>query len=312
MPKISIVIPAYNEQDNVQRLHQRIKEVEERETLDFEIIFVNDGSSDQTLKRLKELEDLTIINFRKNFGQTAALDAGIKQAKGEVIITIDADLQNDPQDIPKLLEKLEEGYDLVSGWRYNRKDDPLKNLVSRGANWLRSFLVQDNIHDSGCTLKAFRKECFKNLDLFGEMHRFIPGLLKIQGFKVAEVKVKHYPRKAGETKYDSKRILKGFLDMLAIWFWRKYSSRPLHLFGGLGFLIILISIIAGGYAIYLKIAQGVDLSDTVLTLIAVFGILMGLQLFISGLLADMLIKNYYSQQNNGSYYLIKEVIKRWW
>jgi len=309
MPKISIIIPAYNEQGNVQKLYRRIKEVEEREARDFEIIFVNDGSTDKTLERLKELKEITIINFRKNFGQTAALDAGIKKAKGEIIVTMDADLQNDPQDIPKLLAKLEEGYDLVAGWRYNRKDDPIKNFTSRGANWLRSLLVKDNIHDSGCTLKAFRRECFKNLDLFGEMHRFIPGLLKIQGFRVGEVKVKHHPRKSGQTKYNSKRILKGFLDMLSIWFWRKYSNRPLHLFGGLGFLIILISTAAGGYAIYLKIAQGVDLSDTVLTMIAVFGFLMGLQLFISGLLADVLIKNYYAQ-NSDTPYSIKEVIEK--
>ncbi len=310
MNKISVVIPAYNEQDNVEKLHQEIRDVERKNNFDFEIIFINDGSTDKTLVKLKGLKDLTIINFRKNFGQTAALDAGIKKAKGDIIITMDADLQNDPRDIPRLISKLGKGYDLVSGWRYNRQDDLLKNLTSQGANWLRSLLVKDNIHDSGCTLKVFRKECFENLDLFGEMHRFIPGLLKIQGFKVGEIKVRHRPRKAGKTKYDSKRILKGFLDMLAIWFWRKYSNRPLHLFGSLGLLTILISATAGGLAIYLKIVRHIDLSDTALTLISVFGLLMGLQLFISGLLADILIKNYYSQQKNGSYYSIKELIRK--
>jgi glycosyltransferase involved in cell wall biosynthesis len=309
MEKTSIVIPTFNEEDSVKELYSQLKKVEREDGLDFEIIFINDGSTDNTLKKLKELSKIKIINFRKNFGQTAALDAGIKIAQGEIIITMDADLQNDPQDIPKLLKKISEGYDVVSGWRYNRQDDFLKNIVSRGANRLRSILVKDNIHDSGCTLKAYRKECFGHLDLFGEMHRFIPGLLRMQGFRVTELKVKHHSRRTGKTKYSSSRIIKGFLDMLAIWFWRKYSSRPLHLFGGLGLLIILISIIAGGYAIYLKIYQGIDLSDTALTIVSIFGTLMGVQLFIFGLLADIMIKNYYAQQKNGSYYSIKEIIK---
>jgi glycosyltransferase involved in cell wall biosynthesis len=309
MRKISIVIPTYNEEGNVAKLHQKLKEVEEKNDYQFEIIFVNDGSTDQTLKKLKKLNGLKIINFRRNFGQTAGMDAGIKHSTGEVIITMDADLQNDPEDIPKLLEKLDQGYDVVAGWRHDRKDNYMKNFVSRGANKLRSLLVKDGIHDSGCTLKAFRKECFEEVDLYGEMHRFIPGILKIKGFKVTEVKVRHHKRTSGVTKYSSKRILKGFLDMVSIWFWRKYANRPLHLFGGLGVLFIVISVLAAGYAIYLKIQLGIDLSDHALTLISVFGLLMGLQLLISGLLADILVKNYYSQRKEQPYN-VKEVISK--
>jgi glycosyltransferase involved in cell wall biosynthesis len=306
---ISIVIPTFNEEGNVKNLHQKLKEVEKKYNLNFEIIFVNDGSDDKTLEKLNKLSDLKIVNFRKNFGQTAAMDAGIKNSTGEVIITMDADLQNDPEDIPKLLNKLEEGYDVVAGWRYERKDDFMKNFVSRGANRLRSLLVQDGIHDSGCTLKAFRKECFDNLDLYGEMHRFIPGLLKIKGFRVTEIKVKHHPRRAGKTKYGPKRILKGFLDMLSIWFWRKYSSRPLHLFGAAGIGFIILSLIGAGYAFYLKYQLGIDLSDHAITILSAFGLLMGIQLFISGLLADILIKNYYSEREETPY-SIKEVVER--
>jgi len=306
---ISIVIPTYNEEDNIKILHQKLKEVERKNNFNFEIIFVNDGSNDKTLEELNKLTDLKIVNFRKNFGQTAAIDAGIKNSTGEIIVTMDADLQNDPEDIPKLIKKLEEGYDVVAGWRYNRKDDFMKNFVSRGANKLRSLLVKDGIHDSGCTLKAFQKKCFNDLDLYGEMHRFIPGLLKISGFRVAEIKVRHHARKAGVTKYGPKRILKGFLDMLSIWFWRKYSSRPLHLFGTAGILFIILSLIGVGYAFYLKYQLGIDLSDHAITILSAFGLLMGLQLFISGLLADILIKNYYSGRKETPY-SIKEVIER--
>ncbi len=306
---ISIVIPTYNEEGNVKKLHQKLKQVEKKNNLNFEIIFVNDGSGDRTLEKLKQLTELKIVNFRKNFGQTAAMDAGIKNSTGEIIITMDADLQNDPEDIPKLLNKLEEGYDVVAGWRYDRKDDFMKNFVSRGANRLRSLLVKDGVHDSGCTLKAFRKECFKDLDLYGEMHRFIPGLLRIKGFKVTEIKVKHHPRRAGVTKYGPKRIIKGFLDMLSIWFWRKYANRPLHLFGTAGIVFILLSLIGAIYGIYIKIQYGVDLSDHALTILSAFGLLMGLQLFISGLLADILIKNYYSKKKETPY-SVKEVLRR--
>ena len=195
--KISVVVPVYNEEGNVALLHKRVSVVLDKLGYLWEIIFINDGSTDGTLVELKKLSPVKIINFRKNFGQTAALDAGIKAATGEVIVTMDGDNQNDPADIPNLLKKLDEGYDVVSGWRWQRKDSRSKKLISRGARFLRRFFINDGIHDSGCTLKAYRKECFDHFDLYGEIHRFIPGMLKWQGFKVTEIKVNHLPRTSG-------------------------------------------------------------------------------------------------------------------
>lgn len=233
---LSIIIPVYNEEKNVAQLHQEIINTLSKTNKEFEIIVVNDGSNDNTLIELTKLKPIKIINFRKNFGQTAALDAGIKTAKGEIIITLDGDLQNNPADIPLLIQKIEEGYDVVSGWRWQRKDSLCKRIISRGANFLRHLFIHDYVHDSGCTLKAYRRECFENFDLYGEMHRFIPALLTWRGFKVAEIKVNHRPRIAGTTKYTLTRIIKGFVDMIAVWFWQKFSARPLHIFGGIGFV----------------------------------------------------------------------------
>ncbi|TAK95007.1 glycosyltransferase, partial [Patescibacteria group bacterium] len=235
-PFLSVVVPLYNEEGNVKELHKRILTACQGIGKPFEIIFVDDGSKDGTVKDAEGLIPLTLIKFRKNFGQTAAFDAAIKQATGEVIITMDGDLQNDPADIKLLLEEMEKGYDVVSGWRFKRQDTFSKRFFSRGANLLRKVLIQDKIHDSGCSLKAYKRECFEDVDLFGEMHRFIPAILEMQGYKVGEVKVSHHPRVHGKTKYNWKRAIKGFVDMVSIWFWRKYSNRPLHLFGGTGML----------------------------------------------------------------------------
>ena len=230
-PFISVVVPLYNEEGNVRELHKRILDACEKLGKPFEIIFIDDGSKDETIKNAQGLTPLTLIKFRKNFGQTAAFDAGIKQAQGEIVITMDGDLQNDPADIGLLLSKMEEGFDVVSGWRFKRKDSLSKKIFSRTANLLRKILIQDTIHDSGCSLKAYKRNCFEDVDLFGEMHRFMPALLELQGYKIGEVKVNHYPRVHGVTKYNWKRGMKGFVDMISIWFWRKYSNRPLHLFG---------------------------------------------------------------------------------
>jgi glycosyltransferase involved in cell wall biosynthesis len=194
---VSVVVPLYNEEANVRELHRRIHDVCEELKRPYEIIFINDGSTDNTEEVCRELSPLVLISFRKNFGQTAAFDAGIKQAIGNVIVTMDGDLQNDPRDIPRLLEKLNEGYDVVSGWRKKRQDTVSKHITSRVANQLRKLFFNDSIHDSGCALKAYRRECFKDLDLFGEIHRFIPALLTARGFKIAEIPVAHHPRRAG-------------------------------------------------------------------------------------------------------------------
>ena len=309
MAKISIVIPTFNEEGNVASLHKEIMQVMERLGSDYEIIFVNDGSSDNTLEELKKLSPVTIINFRKNFGQTAALDAGIKHASGEIIITMDADGQNDPADIPLLLEKMKEGYDVVSGWRWKRKDSFAKHFVSRTANFVGKFFISDGIHDSGCTLKAYKKECFDGVDLYGEMHRFIPGILRWQGFKIGEVKVNHRPRHSGKTKYNWQRTLKGFLDMLSVWFWRKYSARPLHLFGGMGLLLFLAGSALITYLFIMRVLGLMALGQSIWPLVGFFFILAGIQLVVSGLLGDVTLKNYYKIHRSRPY-SIKEIIEK--
>jgi len=300
-PYVSVVVPLYNEEGNVKELHKQILAACQSLGKSFEIIFVDDGSSDGTIKDCENLSPLTLIKFRKNFGQTAAFDAGIKQAKGEIIITMDGDLQNDPGDIGLLLEKMNEGFDVVSGWRFARKDTFMKKFFSRTANILRKILIQDNIHDSGCSLKAYKKECFENVDLFGEMHRFMPAILQFDGYKVGEVKVNHRPRIHGQTKYNWKRAIKGFVDMISIWFWRKYSNRPLHLFGTTGMFFSFI-----GFAILIwmaieKIFFGMSLAERNWPLVGVFFVMVGIQLFVFGLLADILLKIYYKNRNTMNY-----------
>ena len=307
--EISIVVPLFNEEDNVKKLHQKIVEACRKLDKKFEIIFIDDGSKDDTVKNCKELSPLKLIKFRRNFGQTASFDAGFQEAKGKIIITMDGDLQNDPADIPKLLDKMAEGYDVVSGWRFNRKDSLSKIIFSRGADKLRKFFIHDKIHDSGCSLKAYKKECFNDLELHGEMHRFIPALLEIDGFKVAEVKVSHYPRIHGVTKYNWKRAIKGLIDMMSIWFWRKFANRPLHLFGSSG---VFLTLAGGGILFWMlieKIFLGVSLQEKIWPMIGVLFILVGVQLFVSGLLADILVKNYFKAKGSRGY-SIKEIIKK--
>ena len=307
---ISIVIPTYNEQDNVIPLYHQIKEVLDRLQKTYEIIYIDDGSRDRTFERLKELHNkdkkVKIIKFRKNFGQTPAMDAGFRHAKGKVIIPMDADMQNDAEDIPRLLAKLDQGYDVVSGWRKNRKDSLGKHLTSRGANLLRKILIKDKIHDSGCTMKAYRKECFEDLNLYGEMHRFIPALLMWKGFRVTELPVRHHKRKFGKTKYGLKRTLKGFLDMIVVKFWMQYSTRPVHLFGGLGIIMSIIGFLLGIYLTVMKIFFGQNLSNRPLLLLAILLIILGVQFLIFGILADIQIKNYYEKKKP---YNIKEIIE---
>jgi glycosyltransferase involved in cell wall biosynthesis len=306
--ELSIIIPLRDEEDNVKELHQKIVVACQKLGKSFEIIFIDDGSTDNTVKNCENLSPLKLIIQRKWFGQTAAFDAGIKNAKGEIIVTMDGDLQNDPMDIGFLLQEMEKGYDVVSGWRYKRKDNFSKRFFSRGANLLRKILIQDKIHDSGCSLKAYKRECFADVDLFGEMHRFIPAVLEMQGYRVGEVKVSHHPRLHGVTKYNWKRAIKGFVDMVSIWFWRKYANRPLHLFGGSGIALSLSGVFILIWMASEKIFFHTSLSDKIWPLIGVFMILVGIQLFIFGLLADILIKNYYKSQGHMNY-SIKKIIE---
>ncbi len=309
MISLSIVVPVYNEEGNVTKLHQEIKEVCERSGYDYEIIFINDGSSDKTDEICKTLEPIKYIRFRRNFGQTAAMDAGIKAATKEFIATLDGDGQNDPADIPKMLEQLiEEEYDVISGWRKNRKDTFMKRFISRGANFLRYILVHDGIHDSGCSLKVYRRECFDGVNLYGEQHRFIPALLEIKGFKVGETVVNHRARTSGVTKYNWKRTIKGFVDMISVWFWHKYASRPLHLLGGLGILFCMAGGLCGLWSVYIFIV-GYKMSDNIIPpILTVFFMIMGVLMFIFGLMSEILMKTYYGTHIDTPY-TIKEIVE---
>ncbi len=291
---VSIVVPVFNEEGNIANLHQEIKTVCEENAYDYEIIFVNDGSSDGTDSVCRSLRPLKYIKFRRNFGQTAAMDAGIKAATKDYIVTMDGDGQNDPADIPQMLNwLLENQVDVVSGWRKNRKDTLMKRFVSRGANFLRYLLVHDGIHDSGCSLKVYKRECFAGINLYGEQHRFIPAILKIKGFTIGEVVVHHRPRTSGRTKYNWKRTIKGFVDMISVWFWNKFATRPLHLLGGLGILSELLGFSCGIWSIVLFI-MGRKMSNNIFPpLFTVFFIIIGLIMIIFGLMSEILMKTYY-------------------
>lgn len=309
MQGISVVVPVFNEEGNVRELHKEILEVCKKENYKFEIIFVDDGSKDKTPEICKELKPLKYIRMRKNFGQTAAMDAGIKLAQYDYIVTMDGDRQNDPADIPKLVNYLEENdLDIVSGWRKNRKDTVMKKFTSRVANFLRGIIVKDNIHDSGCSLKIYKKECFDHINLYGEMHRFIPALLRIKGFEVGEVVVNHRPRTAGVTKYNWKRTIRGFVDMISLWFWSKYAVRPLHILGAGGMVSIFLGVVCAIWSIVL-FALGYKMSNNIMPpLLTVFFIIVGLLMFIFGLMSDMMSKTYYGSGIDKSY-SVKETIE---
>ncbi len=299
--KLTIVVPVFNEAENLPLLQSRLLKALKTLPYQVEIIYVNDGSTDNSGLILARLQDRNtrIITFRRNFGQTAALQAGFSEASGDIIITLDADLQNDPDDIPLLLRKLSQGYDVVSGWRYPRKDPFLtKRLPSLLSNWLVKMISGVKVHDQGCTLKAYRRECVKDLELYGEMHRFIPLVLQLEGYKIGEARVAHHPRRFGKSKYNIKRLFKGFLDVIFIKFWFNYSNRPLHFFGLMGLGSILIGVLIGvlNLAYHLFIIQRTSLSVGPLLLLAVLLIMLGLQLIVMGFLGEIMIRVYYKDK----------------
>lgn len=309
MKPVSFIIPVYNEAENVARLHAELKSYADNLGVPYEIIMIDDGSTDGTYQQLKSLEPLTIIRMRSNFGQTSAMDAGIKAAQYPYIISMDGDMQNDPADVEALIRHLEENeFDVVSGWRKERKDPLSKKIISRGANLLRSLLVKDGIHDSGCTLKVYKKECFDNLHLYGEMHRFIPALLKMRGFRIGEIPVRHRPRTAGKTKYNLRRTIKGFVDMIALWYWNRYAVRPFHFLGTIGLLILLTSFIAG-IVTMVEFFQGQDMSETFWPMFTLLLFLIGIQFFILGFISDMLMKTYYGQSGQSAY-TIRDITRK--
>jgi glycosyltransferase involved in cell wall biosynthesis len=309
---ISVVVPFYNEEENIEPLHAELSDVLKSLNREYKIIFVDDGSNDNTFRNMLKVREkdemMKIIKFRKNFGQSAALKAGFDQAKGNIVISMDGDLQNDPADIPKLIEKIEnEDYDVVCGWRTDRKDPIAKKITSKFANMLRKMTTGEAIHDSGCTFRAYRNGCVKGLDLYGETHRYIPAMLLWKGYKIGEVKVKHHPRKYGTTKYGLRRVGKGFLDLIVISFWQKYSVRPIHVFGGLGLLLGISGTLLGGYMGIERLFFGRGLSDRPLFLLAILMVIIGVQFIVSGIMADIMCKVYYGQ-NDRRNYLIEKVL----
>ncbi|OHA05935.1 MAG: hypothetical protein A2934_01890, partial [Candidatus Sungbacteria bacterium RIFCSPLOWO2_01_FULL_47_10] len=288
---LSIVIPVFNEEKNVAELHRELVSALKKNGKggSHEIIFVNDGSTDGTLAELKKLAGVKIISFTTNFGQTPAFDAGFKAAKGDIVVSMDGDLQNDPADIPSLLKKLDEGYDVVCGWRHPRNDSGSKVFVSYGARFLRRILLGDTLHDAGCSLRVYRKHCLEGLDLYSEMHRFIPSILASRGWRVAEIPTHHRARKFGVTKYNWARSIKGFTDMVTLWFWYRFRARPVHLFGGGGLLLFGAGFILAIGVFVARIFFGVSLSDKIWPLVSIFLMLSGIQLFVTGLLADIAI-----------------------
>jgi glycosyltransferase involved in cell wall biosynthesis len=307
---ISVIIPAFNEEENVEELYKELKTVISSLKQNFEIIFVDDCSTDTTNQRLLELHTkdpgVKIIKFRKNFGQSAAMKAGFDYAQGRLIITMDADLQNDPHDIPMMIEKIEhENFDVVCGWRYNRKDPALKTAVSKLANRFRSILTGETIHDSGCTLRIYKQEAIRDIELYGELHRYIPAMLLWKGYRIGEIKTNHRQRVSGKSKYSWKRLSKGFLDLLVIAFWQKYSFRPMHIFGGSGLIMGFAGLFITGYLILEKLLFGAGLSERPLFLIGILLIIVGVQFLAIGLLADIMLKVYYGQNQRKSYLIEK-------
>ena len=304
-PHISVVIPAHNEAENILPLYEELCRALSALRKTYEIIFIDDGSTDATFDRLAALAasdgSVRVIRFRRNFGQTAAMDAGFKHARGSVIVTLDADLQNDPDDIEMLVQKLEQGFDVVSGWRKERRDPLSKRAISAGANLLRKIVLRDIIHDSGCTLKAYRREAVEHLSLYGEMHRFIPALVEARGFRVGEAVVRHRLRRFGTTKYRFSRVIKGFMDMLVIKFWMQYGTRPAHLFGGIGMGVGALGFIIALILSAEKLFLGASLSNRPLLLLSALLILFGTQLVIFGLLADIMVKVYYDSKERDAY-----------
>ena len=303
---LSILVPVYNEQDNIFPLCERICTALQKEETQYEVIFVNDGSTDQTEANLKEVAAkdprFKVVNFRRNYGQTAAMMAGMAFAAGEVIVGLDGDLQNDPNDIRALLDKLGEGYDVVSGWRLNRKDAALtRNLPSRIANWLISSISGVPLHDYGCTLKVYKKEVVEGVRLYGEMHRFIPIYASWQGGKVTEVPVNHFPRIHGHSKYGLERIAKVVLDLIVVKFLAGYANKPIYVFGGFGLFSVAISLFSGIWAVYLKIFQGVSFILTPLPLLVVLTFITGMMSILMGLLAEIIMRTYYESQGKQIY-----------
>jgi glycosyltransferase involved in cell wall biosynthesis len=303
--ELSVVVPLLNEQDNLRSLCEQITQALGDKYI-FEIVFVDDGSTDKSFEVLADLQKadsrVGVIRFRKNFGQTAALSAGFAHARGEIIVAIDADLQNDPADIPKMVDKLHEGYDVVSGWRRKRHDRFLtRRIPSKMANWLIARITGVKLHDFGCTLKVYRREVLAQTRLYGEMHRFIPALASWSGARIAEMVVNHRPRAAGSAKYGLGRTLKVVLDLMTVKFLGSFSTKPIYIFGGLGAATALGAVICGLVVIYQKVATGFSMNRNPLLVLTALLITATIQFILMGLIAELLVRTYHESQNRPTY-----------
>jgi glycosyltransferase involved in cell wall biosynthesis len=318
---LSLVIPVFNEEENLRPLAEEIQSA--LAGLDYEVIFIDDGSRDGSFACLAELaaadDRIVAIRFRRNYGQTAAFAAGFDYARGKVIVTLDADRQNDPADIPNLLDELTKGYDVVNGWRENRQDDVLRRLPSRIANWLIATVSRVRLKDRGCSLRAFRAEVAHDLNLYGELHRFIPELVNFAGFTMSEVPVNHRARVAGVSKYGLSRTFRVILDLFTIQFLRKYGDRPMQLFGQVGIILFALGTLIGGYLTGLKLWAGLSgglagfnamtIGDRPLLLLGVLLVILGVQFVVMGLIAELIVRTYYESQNL-RVYRVKEILGR--
>lgn len=304
MTDLSIVIPAYNEEKNIIPLYRELKEVLQKTKKSYEIIIIDDGSKDETLDVLKRLsktdKKIKVISFQKNFKKAAALSAGFDESKGDLIITMDADLQDDPKEIPKLIRKLNKGYDLIIGWKYKRKDPLLRRINSKIFNLLTRMLMKVSIHDSDCNFRVMKKNVIKNLNIYGGLYRYIPAIAHSQGYKIGEVKVIHQKRKFGRSKYGVTRLFTGFFDLITVKFLLSYKKSPMHLFaipgsilGGLGFLIAL-------YLVFIRLLLNIHIGDRPILLLAILLIVLGIQFISIGLIGEMI-----SNKDKEKNYIIK-------
>ncbi len=313
--KFSVFVPVFNEEGNLKKLFKELA-LAMKDMGKWELLFVNDGSEDGSLQEMQEIfqenpeASILILDLKKNYGQAVAMDAGFRHSKGEYIITLDADLQNDPADIPAMFEKMKnENLDVIAGWRKNRKDPGWMLFVTKVAKVLRKIFINDGVNDSGCTLRIYRGDFVKDLELWGEMHRYIIALLKWRGAKVGQMTVNHRPRNAGCTKYNWKKSIKGLVDLFYIWFWRKYSNRPLHLFGSFGILLTFLGLLSG-FKTVLIYFSGASLSDSAWPLLTIFFWLMGIQFFFFGVIIDLLIRTHYNTSKIENRYTVEKIYQR--
>jgi len=308
---LSVITPIYNEEKNIPILMDQLLELLQTLQKSSEIIAVNDGSRDGSLGELRKQAtlhpEIKVVDFRRNYGQTAAIMAGIDHASGSVIISIDADLQNDPQDIPNLLAKLDEGFDVVSGWRKDRQDAALRNFASRVANWVISRISGVRLHDYGCTLKAYRSDVVKNVRLYGEMHRFIPIYATWMGAKVVDIPVRHYARRHGHSNYGLERIVKVILDLIVVKFLDRYMVKPIYVFGGFGILSLLFGAVSFLTMIVLKLVDNISMISTPLPLVTVMAVMTGVSSILMGLLAEMLVRIYFESQHRTNYHVRERI-----